>query len=54
MNLIFFIRISTSKEIYTSVLFYKECYLDARTFMSPAHFFMIKCDGQDWRGWLRG
>lgn len=27
MNLIFFIRISTSKEIYTFVLFYKDCYL---------------------------
>lgn len=53
MNLIFFIRISTSEEIYTTVLFYKECYLGAWAFISPAHFFMIKCGGQDRSGWVR-
>ena len=54
MNLIFFIRISTREEIYTSVLFYKECYLGACAFISPAHFLMIKCGGQDRSGWVRG
>lgn len=52
-NLIF-IRISISKETYTSVLCYKECYLCASPFISPAHFFMIKGVGKGWRGLLKG
>lgn len=50
MDLMFFMRISTSKETYTSVLRSNECYWCSCPFISPAHSLMFKWGRQGRRG----